>query len=227
MIDSKKIIAHRGAWKDFNLPQNSIAAFNKAQELPIGGIEFDLQLTKDEKVIVFHDDEINGKSINSLMYHDLKEVLLLNGESIPLLSDFIKEWNESHLLWIELKENQLSEAQKQVFVNNVLYDLRNITENIHFISFDFSILKNLCEHSAFHCSYLNDDCMPKKLFDQSIKGLNAYYERYFEDTSLLFQLKRLKMTSSAWTINDVDIAQELNDLEIDYITTDELLAFLI
>ncbi len=68
--------------------------------------------------------------------------------------------------------------------------------------------------------------MPKKLFDQSIFGMDAYYERYFEDTSLLFQLKRLNMTASAWTVNDIEVAQQLNDKGIDFITTDELKAVL-
>ncbi len=98
MIDPQKIIAHRGAWKDFHLPQNSVAAFFKAQELPIAGIEMDIQFTKDEKCIIFHDDEINGTCINSLNYEELNDFSLSNGEKIPLLKDFIQNWNNSHLL---------------------------------------------------------------------------------------------------------------------------------
>jgi len=32
-----KIIAHRGAWKEFNLPENSIASLEKAIELKCDG----------------------------------------------------------------------------------------------------------------------------------------------------------------------------------------------
>ena len=42
---STKVIAHRGAWKEFNLPENSIASLEKAIELKCDGAEFDVRRT--------------------------------------------------------------------------------------------------------------------------------------------------------------------------------------
>ena len=48
-----RIIAHRGA---ANLwPENTLAAFARAIKLGVDGIEFDLQLSADEKLIIHHD----------------------------------------------------------------------------------------------------------------------------------------------------------------------------
>ena len=47
------IIAHRGDVT--NAPENTIPAFRKALELGADGIELDVRLTKDEKLVVFHD----------------------------------------------------------------------------------------------------------------------------------------------------------------------------
>lgn len=47
------IIAHRGA--SAHAPENTIAAFQKAIEAGVDGIEFDVRLTKDGKPVVFHD----------------------------------------------------------------------------------------------------------------------------------------------------------------------------
>lgn len=46
-------IGHRGAPHFF--PENTIASFKKALDLGVNGLEFDLCLTKDKKLIVFHD----------------------------------------------------------------------------------------------------------------------------------------------------------------------------
>ena len=49
-----RIIAHRGIHNNLDIPENSIKSFKEAikQKLPI---EFDVQLTKDNKIIIFHD----------------------------------------------------------------------------------------------------------------------------------------------------------------------------
>ena len=52
-------IAHRGLFsKDQTIPENSIAAFNRACENGYG-IELDVQLSADGQVVVFHDDTLN------------------------------------------------------------------------------------------------------------------------------------------------------------------------
>ncbi len=53
-----KIWAHRGCSGKY--PENTIAAFIAACEVPnITGIELDVQLTKDEEVVVFHDETVD------------------------------------------------------------------------------------------------------------------------------------------------------------------------
>lgn len=47
------IFAHRGASK--NALENTFQAFKKAKELGATGIELDIQRTKDNEIIVFHD----------------------------------------------------------------------------------------------------------------------------------------------------------------------------
>jgi len=45
--------AHRGAQKIYH--ENSLKAFEKAIKLGCDGIEIDIQITKDRKIIIFHD----------------------------------------------------------------------------------------------------------------------------------------------------------------------------
>lgn len=203
-----------------------MAAFLKAQDLPIGGIELDVQFTNDEQIVVFHDDAIDDVLLSDCTISDLQSFTLSNGEKIPLLSQFIQNWKGLHSLWIELKEAQLSEGQKERFVDAVLREVNRCEKGIYFISFDFSLLKMLASKTNHPCLYLNDDCLPKKLFDKGIKGMDIEVNRLDTEPTLIFQLKRLKMLINAWTVNDVRIGEELLIAGVDFITTDELEMFL-
>ena len=70
------IIGHRGA-KGI-APENSLSGFKKAVELRIDGIELDVHLTKDRKLIVIHDMDLQRLAglkipIKQLTFKELKE----------------------------------------------------------------------------------------------------------------------------------------------------------
>lgn len=51
------VLAHRGG--SLLAPEHTMAAFQKAFELGVDGFEIDIRLTKDEEIVVFHDDYID------------------------------------------------------------------------------------------------------------------------------------------------------------------------
>lgn len=55
-----RIIAHRGA--SGYAPENTLAAMRKAKELGATWVEFDVQLSKDNAAIIFHDDDLDRTS---------------------------------------------------------------------------------------------------------------------------------------------------------------------
>ena len=54
--------AHRGASE--YAPENTMSAFDMALQLRATGIELDLQMTKDGKIVIFHDNKIDKKLKN-------------------------------------------------------------------------------------------------------------------------------------------------------------------
>ena len=52
-----KVFAHRGA--SGYAPENTLIAIKKAIEMKVDGIEIDIQLTKDEKIVVMHDWKVD------------------------------------------------------------------------------------------------------------------------------------------------------------------------
>ena len=76
------IVAHRGFWscEEAGYAKNSIAALRCAQKAGFWGSEFDVNMTSDEVLLVFHDNHVEGVSIEANPYSTFKDYKLLNGE---------------------------------------------------------------------------------------------------------------------------------------------------
>lgn len=104
------LIAHRGL-HDQNNPENSMGAFKQAV-LKNYGIELDVHITKDKKVVVFHDDHLkrmtgDHRYIKDCTYQELLKLKL--GDSsyrIPLLSEVLAFVHGKVPIIIELKRDQ-------------------------------------------------------------------------------------------------------------------------
>lgn len=106
-MDFGKYIAHRGLHCDL-VPENSMPAFRLAVEKGLS-IELDVRLTKDCRIVVFHDNDlmrmcgVEGR-VFDYTYEQLSAFKLKNSdEKIPLLSEVLKTVDGKVPLLIELK----------------------------------------------------------------------------------------------------------------------------
>lgn len=94
-------------------PENSMKAFEKAVEAGYG-IELDVQLTKDNKLIVFHDNTLSRMCgidlcVREKTYRELCQLSLLNSDcKIPLFSEVLRLVNGKVPLLVEIKLPVLS-----------------------------------------------------------------------------------------------------------------------
>lgn len=101
--------AHRGLHDNKRLcPENSMAAFCKAVDAGYG-IELDVQLTKDEIPVIFHDETLDrmcgheGK-VRDYTYDELQQfVLAQTTERIPLFQEFLDMVGGRVPLIVEIK----------------------------------------------------------------------------------------------------------------------------
>lgn len=113
-----RIWAHRGA--SAQAPENTMEAFQKAMDLGAEGIELDVQLSKDQKVVVIHDERIDRTSngsgyVKDYYYEELMAFDYSNGMptytncKIPLLKDVLS-WASANDVYlnIELKTGVFS-----------------------------------------------------------------------------------------------------------------------
>ena len=105
------LFAHRGSHNNIDNPENSIKAFKLALKNNLN-IELDLQLTKDNILVVFHDKNLKrmtgiDKNLNELNYNELKTLKLNNtNETIPTFTEILKLVNGKVILDIEVKNTK-------------------------------------------------------------------------------------------------------------------------
>jgi glycerophosphoryl diester phosphodiesterase len=109
-----QLIAHRGYAAEN--PENTVAAMRAAaNDDRTDAIEIDVRATRDERVIVFHDDDLSRLTdappavcdtpIRELSYDEISgHTVDDSDESIPLLADALAAIPESRTVNIELKQ---------------------------------------------------------------------------------------------------------------------------
>lgn len=177
----QSLIAHKGYYTDL-IPENSLGAFRKAIIFNYI-IELDVHLTKDKKVVVFHDHNLKrmtgiDRNIKDATLEELNNYYLLNTNyKIPTLKETLTLVNNKVPIIIELKlDKVVSELEKEVvkILDNyngkytitsfnplsVLW-FRIFKPNYirgYLIPYDYKLLKgilfyNLCKPNYLSCNY--------------------------------------------------------------------------
>ncbi|MHA2282333.1 MAG: glycerophosphodiester phosphodiesterase [Promethearchaeota archaeon] len=111
MIYDFLFIGHRGTRRDFD--ENTVLAFKKAIEYGANYIECDVRKTKDGKLVVLHDSNLNRTTNGSGLLKDFtyKEIkafkTVIHQNTIPLFSQVLNEFKGIVNFMIELKEEDL------------------------------------------------------------------------------------------------------------------------
>lgn len=161
------LLSHRG-YTYTGFKENTLYSLKSGLELS-NGIEFDIRLTKDNKLIVFHDQKINKINIRDLNYSEIISI----DKDIPLLKNVLDLYiNSDKLLNIELKDNNTAILVEKLLLNkNFKKYSRNILIST-FLENEYNLLKNfnkallvekpilfhgniICNHSFYNKNYKN------------------------------------------------------------------------
>jgi len=101
-----KVLAHRGA--SAHAPENTMAAFQLAFDQGADGIELDVMLTKEGRVVVIHDDTVdrttNGAGkVSEMTLEQVQSLDAGDGQRIPTLAEVLERFGGRFLINVELK----------------------------------------------------------------------------------------------------------------------------
>lgn len=227
-----EIYAHRGAAGTY--PENTMISFNKGKEFGATGIELDVHLTKDNQLVVIHDETIdrtsNGKGfVSTYTYEQLKKYDFsykwrgkLGKNDIPLLEDVFKWLKENQLkINIELKNNLLpyTTMEERVIQLIRLYELENRV-----------VLSSFNPDSLKHCISIAPDIETAILLNHMVnepweyakkigaKGIHPKFTTV--DRKLVAMCQKHHIAVRPYTVNKVEDMKKLIEYGCQAIITD-------
>ncbi|MGN6530167.1 MAG: glycerophosphodiester phosphodiesterase family protein [Ginsengibacter sp.] len=221
-----QVIAHRGAWKNTGAPQNSIASLKAAIFLGCMGSETDLHMTQDSALVINHDPVWAGLPVQKSTLSDLQKTKLSNGETLPVLEEFLKTIQQQHStkLILEIKPSEKGREWANATVIKVLEKVHEMQAQawMVYISCDYEILKEILrlEPSA-HVQYLNGDKTPEQLKQDGIQGADYHYSVFQKHPEWIEAAKKNNIALNAWTVNEEKDMNWFLQNHFDFITTNE------
>lgn len=223
-----KIVAHRGFWncKEAGYAKNSVAALRCAQEAGFWGSEFDVNMTEDGVLLVFHDGKVEGMTIEKHPYSDLKDIKIKNGENIPTIDQYLEQGKKhpETMLVYELKKHSSKKVEDR-FVDITIEKLKEYElldpERVMFISFSWHICKRLADKlPGFTVQYLSGNKSPEKVKADKVNGIDYKHTVFNIHPMWIDQAHSLGMSTNTWTVNEKSAMLKMMESGVQAITTD-------
>src|SRR3990167_1387525 len=220
-------IAHRGAHT--HAPENTLAALMAAKKAGAQWVECDVQLTRDQEAVIFHDTTLdrmtNGSGYVSQSVLSKIKSLRCQKEAIPTLLEWLHCCLKLNInLNLEMKAH--TEKQAKVLANCVLHDLKKSRfplSKLLISSFYFGCLSAISKKDKNISLAFNTD---KKIPDKTIRRLSEM--RFFSvhqhypllNENEVDRLHQSGFRVLAYTVNDFATAKKLKSMGVDAIFTD-------
>lgn len=220
-----QIIAHRGFWKtNPATAENSIQALENAQNLNIYGSEFDVRMSKDGVLIVYHDEYYGTLEISETNFKVLENLKLKNGENFPTLKNYLEKGKHNPFLKLMIELKPINSKFKDNYLVQKAIQLvkeLQVESQTEFISFSLNICKQLKkEEPDLKVHYLNGDLSPLEIKQKGLDGIDYHYSAFLKNPTWISEAKTLGLTTNSWTVNEIEIFKLLRKQGIDFVTTD-------
>lgn len=224
-----KCIAHRGASAE--APENTLAAFKQALALKVDGMECDVHLTKDGRVVVIHDTHIGRTTASEERLHvadlNLEELKALDagswfapqfkGEAIPTLEELIQLTPNEIPLMVEIKRGHSSPTALAKAVVDIVN--RYPRHTLLLGSFSLTILREVHRLNPvielIGIAEKAEQVPP--LLELPLKRL-ALWHKLLDEKGMIY-LKKQHMKVWSFTVDDVERAEELHEWGVEGIIT--------
>lgn len=175
--------AHRGFHDNkTDAPENSLRAFGYAVERGYG-IELDVQLTKDEKVVVFHDNDLRrvcgiNAPVNAYTFEELQQFSLLSSDQkIPLFTDVLDVIGGKVPLIVEIK---MVDDKTRVceLANDILVDYKGLycVESFHpFAVRWFKEHRPDILRGQLSCNFIKEGDTKERFFNRLVHWLHTNF----------------------------------------------------
>ncbi len=194
------VIAHRGFSAHY--PENTHAAFTAALKAPIQAIETDIQMSKDQTALVFHNRTLLtvGGGLKRIRSHTASNLATVNAahghpvaapEPLPKLDDVLSRYGQSCVWLLEIKRREPDPRRFQTLMDLVIDAVRRhqLADRVCILCYNLELLEYGHSRDASLRFVLNQDkCrfLPKASFlfaySANIKHLNADFAQQVHES---------------------------------------------
>lgn len=229
-----KVIAHRGA--SAYAPENTMPAFELAYNMGARGMELDVHLTRDGRIVVIHDDTVdrtsNGSgSVNELTYEELLRLDFSKGHEdfnhvrIPLLEEVYDFASQTNMFVnVEVKENAFKD---EFIIIDKLFELEkrfNMSQNVSYSSFNHYILRDMKKKSSQTSTGILYFCGLVDVWEYASRinadAIHPYYG-CLVDTDVISGCHERGIAVRTWTVDDKELISSLVNTGVDSIITNK------
>lgn len=226
------IMAHRGA--SGYAPENTLEAFELASSMGAYGVELDVHLTRDNEIVVAHDETIDRVSDGSGFIKDFtlaelkrhrfnKTFPSCKTATVPTLKEVFELLGPKNLrINIELKNSRIDyEGLEQKVID--LAEKCDVLDKILFSSFNHhSMLKVKKINSSLYCGLLYEATMVNSWAYAEALHMNALHPHFSECLSVKDEISNahaLGIDVNPWTINSEEDLKAVISSGADHIIT--------
>lgn len=224
-----QIFAHRGS--SGTHPENTMAAFIEAERVGADGLEFDVQMTKDNELVVIHDERVDRTTNGHgwVKEFTLKELKKLNAGSKKQSTEKIPTFKEV-LGWSKGNQMALNIELKTGVVEYPQLEEKVIEMVSSFAVTDRVILSSFNHYSVEKAHKINPDIETAILFMEGLfepwkyarsigaSGLHCFWRA--ASIEFIKGAKRAQMAIRPFTINRKALIQRFIRLDCAGIFTD-------
>ena len=227
-FDGVAIVAHRGYWncEAGGFARNSVASLKAAQEAGFWGSEFDVNMTADSVLLVFHDSSLGGKRIDQNPYSAFAEHRLETGEPIPTLQQYLAQAQKCKTtkLVFEMRSHATPQIEDGAVRKSVAllkeYGLLS-PDRVMFISFSLHACRELARLCpGITVQYLGSDLWPAESLDNGLNGIDLNHDAYMSNPRWHDEAREKGMSVNVWTVNGTERMEEVIATGVDQLTTD-------
>ncbi len=225
-------IIHRANGGDY--PENTLQALEQMVEIGAEGIEIDIQLSKDEMPMVFHDPHLvrlTGRDsfVKELTTSEIKtlEVRSIKNDkngTIPTLDEAIEIVQNKKHLYIELKKGDADKIAKSVL--NVIGKRLSVV-SFTLSSFDVKIIRSVkIQNSSVRTGYIFASPFKRFFLNRTEKLVGGFDQWHIENnllkSKLLKKAGELNRKVMVWKVNSEPQMRRCIRKGADGIITDEI-----
>jgi len=221
-----KVVAHRGAWKNHHVTENTVSSLKNSIALGCEGSEFDVWLSSNNIPVICHDGSVKGKQIEKTTAEELQKVDLQNGDVVPTLKQYlltIKSQNKTRL-FLEVKSSEVNQERSLAVADSAVRMVHELKAQawVKYISFNYGVLQRIHQlDPTAPTAYLNGDKKVVELNNDNVSGLDYPFYSFHSDKSLTSDAHRLGLSVNVWTVDNKEEMKFLLKEGVDQITTNE------